>query len=114
MNGRFSFGSSVVKREAKTIDKVDKQLKRDGWQETSRLAGGRLRYYEQSGVNLTALEGPLGTVIFPSGPLRGKFFGELDMVSRASVIGAGKDSSNNSGPKRQPRSTMEKSGNKTI
>lgn len=105
----INFGGSVLKREAKEIDKVEKQLLSDGWEKTAHPTG-RLRYYQKSGINITALGGPNGTVIFPSGPVRGKAFGsDFNLFSRTSVIGAGaksKEKSKNK-PQSEPRDGTE-------
>lgn len=67
---------SVFKRVTNTLDEVDKALKDDGWSLTGSLgAGERIKYYEQSGINITAIGGPAGTVVIPSGPVRGMLFG---------------------------------------
>lgn len=81
-----NLGTSVLKREAKDIDEVEKILQRDGWEKTGQVANGRFRYYEYSNINITAIGGPLGTVIMPSGPVRGFIFGEFDMFSRRTAI----------------------------
>lgn len=96
-----SFGGSVVKREARSIDEVDKKLRNDGWDRTSSILNGRLRYYSNSGVNITAFSGPLGTLIIPSGPVRGKLFGDTELVSGASVIGLGKKTKSKDNPSRE-------------
>lgn len=87
----LNFGSSVVKRETRTLDSVTEQLQADGWVQTGSL-GGRVKYFEKTGFNLTAVEGPFGTVVFPSGPLRGRLFGSNSglQVNREGVIGTGR------------------------
>lgn len=90
MPGNVNIGGSVIKREARPLSEVDRQLTGDGWEKTAQPLD-RLAYYEKSGINITAMEGPRGTVIFPSGPLRGAMFGKnVSLVSRVSTIGAGK------------------------
>lgn len=87
---RINFGTSVFKREGKSIEQVDKRLRNAGWEMTSQLAGGRVRYYELAGINITAVGGPLGTTIMPSGPVRGALFGDNAVsLSTTSSIGAG-------------------------
>ena len=87
---RLNFGTSVLKREGKSIEKVDQRLTNAGWVRTSSALNGRVRYYELAGINITAVGGPLGTTIMPSGPVRGAIFGD-DAVgfSSVSAIGAG-------------------------
>lgn len=81
---------SVIKREAKPIDQVVNKFERDGWKVTDTLGGGRVVYLEQSGINITAVSGPLGTVIIPSGPVRGLLFGdEVRIISGISGVGMG-------------------------
>lgn len=85
----LNFGSSVVKREAKDVDKVRQHLERSGWELTGSI-GSRAYQYESSGVSITVMKGPLGTVIFPSGPIRGSILGKNNVLfSDTSVIGAG-------------------------
>lgn len=87
---RLNFGTSVVKREGKSIERVDQRLRNAGWKFTGQTLGGRVKYYELAGVNITAVGGPLGTTIMPSGPIRGAIFGDNAVtVSRVSAIGAG-------------------------
>lgn len=86
----LNIGTSVLKREAKPIEEVDKRLTSAGWKRTASVANGRLRYYSLAGINITALGGPLGTVIMPSGPIRGAAFGDNALnFSTTSAIGAG-------------------------
>lgn len=109
MHGPFdiNLGTSVLKREAKSIEDVAARLRRAGWEETGSVAGGRVRYFEEAGINITAVQGVFGTVIMPSGPVRGAIFGE-DAVSlnRTSAIGAGKRQEEDSGGGRQRSGDM--------
>lgn len=92
----LNFGFSVFKREAKDMANVERHLSRDGWEKTGEV-GERVAYYEKSGINVTVIGGPRGTVIMPSGPIRGTVFGKNNkLFSDTSVIGAGKDTSNDS------------------
>jgi len=89
-NTGFNIGSSVVKRESKTIEAVEERLLGDGWKKTGEVANGRVRYYQKTGINITALKGPMATVLMPSGPVRGALFGQGAVgLNRSSVIGAG-------------------------
>lgn len=95
MHGPFdiNFGTSVLKREAKSIDDVTRRLRNANWEETSSVLGGRVRYFEKAGINITAVQGAFGTVIMPSGPVRGAVFGDNAVtLNRTSAIGAGKRS----------------------
>lgn len=83
----LNFGTSVIKREAKPASRVRASLERDGWTEISEVAGGRIAYYERSNINITVVDGPAGTVIMPSGPIRGRVFGNMELFSRDSVLG---------------------------
>lgn len=86
----FNFGSSVVKRESKPIEAVEERLLGDGWKKTGEIASGRVRYYQKTGINITAVKGPVATLLMPSGPVRGAFFGDSAVgFNRTSVIGAG-------------------------
>lgn len=110
----ISFGSSVLKREAKPIEDVEKQFRRDGWTKTSEVLGGRLVYLQKTGVNITLISGPLGTAVIPSGPVRGKAFGNVDFIARDSVIGAGGASDSDSKMATRDRSPSEGSTKKTL
>ena len=90
----LNIGSSVVKREAKPIEEVADKFASDGWSQTGSLMGGNVLYFEKSGVNVTLIGGPGGTVVVPSGPLRGGFFGmDAVGVNQTSVVGLGASSS---------------------
>lgn len=98
-----SFGGSVLKREARSIERVRKEFSRGGWTRTGSI-GERIQYYEKNGINITLIGGPRGTVIIPSGPIRGSIFSDdMKVVSRTSVIGAGKNNQESSGEKRNPQ-----------
>lgn len=91
-----NFGSSVLKREAKPMDEVANQLKRNGWEETGSI-GSRARQFENSGLSVTVVDGPMATLVIPSGPIRGKVFGSSGLeANQTSVIGAGAGSSDSS------------------
>lgn len=93
----LNIGTSVVKREAKKISAVESRLLSDGWTRTGTALNGKVRYYQNSNFNITAMQGPLGTIIMPSGPIRGLIFGNNAVgINRTSVIGAGKKSSSGS------------------
>lgn len=88
----MNFGSSVLKRESKDIEVVEDHFINSGWNKTGSALNGRLRYFEKSGINITALDGPSATLIMPSGPVRGAIFGDESVgFSRVSVIGASKN-----------------------
>lgn len=88
----MNIGSSVLKREAKSMDKVTDQLKRNGWSKTGEIAD-HAEYYENSGMSITVIEGLTATLIIPSGPIRGRVFGNSGFqLDDTSVIGAGADS----------------------
>lgn len=87
----INFGLSVFKREARDAAEVIRKLQQDGWNKTGELAGGRVTYWEKSGINITVVDGPVGTTIMPSGPIRGALFGKnVPIFSRTSSIGLGK------------------------
>lgn len=86
----LNLGTSVVKREAKSIEEVDSRLVDTGWERTASILNGRVKYYQNAGINITAIQGPMGTVIVPSGPVRGAIFGKNAVrLGRTSSIGAG-------------------------
>lgn len=115
MKGKnISFGSSIFKREARSLSEVQKLLRTNGWEKTGQISS-RVVYMENSGVNITLIEGPLGTVIIPSGPIRGKVFGNVELFSETSVIGAGKNNSDDNGKlATRDRSPSESSSNKVL
>lgn len=99
MAGELNIGSSVLKRESAPFDEVMEKLRRDGWSKTGELAQGRVVYVESSGISLTVVDGPMGTLIFPSGPVRGKLFSSDSVgVGLTSTIGLGQPA-----PERNPR-----------
>lgn len=94
-----------MKREARDADEVVRKFTRDGWEVTSKF-GDRLTYLEKSGINITVVDGPMGTLIMPSGPARGKIFGkEVNLFSRTSTIGLG---AKTSGGSENPERTVDK------
>lgn len=87
----LNIGMSVMKRETKDIDEVTNQLKRSGWEQTGSL-GDRVKYFENSKMSITVIDGPMATLIVPSGPIRGRVFGDSGlMVNQTSVVGLGAD-----------------------
>jgi len=94
MNLNLNIGTSVFKREAKSIEQVTNQLVTNGWTQTGSL-GNRVKYFENSRLSITVVDGAIGTLIFPSGPVRGRIFGDSGlMANQTSVIGAGSDTNN--------------------
>lgn len=91
----INLGLSVFKREAKDVQDVLSTLQSNGWSQTGQILNGRVTYLENSGFSITVIDGPAGTAIIPSGPLRGKLFGDSGAeFSRTSVIGAGGSNNN--------------------
>ena len=111
----MNFGSSVIKREAKDFSTVTTKLERDGWSNTGGMVD-RVQYYEKSGINITVLNGPAATLIFPSGPLRGTLHGrDTKLASRTSVMGMGKNSgSSSSHPTKDKKDTKYPSDNTLL
>lgn len=84
----MNFGTSIFKREAKDAQEVIDHLRNNGWEVTGTL-GNRLTYMENSSFNLTIVDGVKGTLVVPSGPIRGRLFGNSGaMFNNTSVIGA--------------------------
>lgn len=104
----LNIGSSVFKRETKTITEVADRLRRNGWQQTGSM-GEKILYFENSGMSLTLVDAPMATLIFPSGPIRGRIFGDSGLdINQISVIGAGADTgSNGENQNRQARDKVE-------
>ena len=70
-----TISSSVVKRDSRGAQDVISELRNSGWNRTGSAVNGRVVYMENSGFSLTVVEGPMGTVVLPSGPVRGRLFG---------------------------------------
>lgn len=99
MPGNLNIGSSVLKRESASFDEVMEKLRRDGWSKTGELAQGRVAYLESSGIAITVVDGPMGTLILPSGPIRGRLFSSGSVgIGQESTIGLGEPA-----PERDPR-----------
>lgn len=71
-----TISSSVIRRDSRSRPAVMKELKNNGWSRTGSALGGRLIYMENSGFSLTVVDGPAGTLVVPSGPIRGRVFGD--------------------------------------
>ena len=90
MIGNSNFGGSVIKRESATKEQVVEKFKKDGWRVTGSIGGGRIDYLQKSGINITIISGPRGTLVLPSGPIRGRIFGDSAVgFSNISLIGLG-------------------------
>lgn len=91
---------SVIKRRTESASTIINRLKSQGFSQTNSIMGGRLVYLENSeGIGLTVVDGPRGTVITPSGPIRGMVFGENSVglgIVRSSSNGSSKDTSDSS------------------
>jgi len=73
----IEFSSSTVKRTSKSIDQVHSELTEQGFEHTGDALDGRVHYHEnEGGFNLTIVETRRGTVVIPSGPVRGNLFGD--------------------------------------
>jgi len=70
-----TLSSSVIKRDSRSVSDVTRELKQNGWNRTGSVLNGKLLYLENSGFSLTVADGPMGTLVFPSGPVRGRVFG---------------------------------------
>lgn len=75
------------------MEDVVKQLKRNGWEQTGSL-GERVLYFENSRIGITVVDGPMGVLVMPSGPIRGRVFGDSGLqINQSTVLGAGSSSS---------------------
>lgn len=88
---------SVIKRRSEPTEVVVNRLKTQGFSETGTVLSGKFTYMENSeGIGLTVVDGPSGTVIMPSGPVRGMVFGENSVgfgIMRSSSSGNGSSTS---------------------
>jgi len=99
MPGSLNIGGSVLKRESAPFEDVMEKLRRDGWSKTGELAQGRVAYLQSSGINITVVDGPMGTLILPSGPIRGRLLGNDAVgVGQTSTVGLGEPA-----PEQDPR-----------
>lgn len=100
MPGSLNIGGSVFKRETASIDEVEQKLVKDGWDKTGTAGGGKVRYYQKSGINITTISGPMGTIVMPSGPLRGRLFGDQAVgISQMSLMGMGASADDDENPR---------------
>lgn len=67
----FNIELSVAERTSQDKEQVVAGLVEDGWEETGSLMNGKVGYYEKSGINITVADTRRGSVVFPSGPVRG-------------------------------------------
>lgn len=72
----IDIGSSVIKRYDAPASQVRAMLAAGGFQETGSAMNGKIKFHQNSGINLTTVDGPLATLVLPSGPVRGSLFGE--------------------------------------
>ena len=67
---------SVLKRYNADASDVHDFLEEQGFEHKSDALGGRIHYHEsEGGFGLTLVEGPAGSLVLPSGPIRGSVFG---------------------------------------
>lgn len=71
----FSLELPVTKRYNADVEQVKQFLEENGFERTGQALKGRFTYYENAGIGVTVMDGPAGTTVFPSGPLRGAKFG---------------------------------------
>lgn len=72
----FNMELPVVKRYNADISEAHENLVSNGFEVTGTIMDGGIRYYENAGVGVTLIDGPFGTSLIPSGPIRGMKFGE--------------------------------------
>lgn len=103
----LNVGLSVFKREIASLSEVQNTLESDGWNRVGEM-GDRVQMFEKSGVNITAIEGPMATIVVPSGPIRGKFFSEDSVgINRLSVIGVSNNNRDRESRKEREREKTE-------
>lgn len=71
----FDIELSTVKRTSEDKEVVESELLNEGWEETGSLMNGKVGYYEKSGINITLIDTRRGSVVIPSGPVRGNLLG---------------------------------------
>lgn len=80
MNLPIEFSSSVVKRVNMDWDVFVSAVEESGFEQVSSIAGGRILYHENdAGFGVTLVNGPRAKLILPSGPLRGRLFGNTGL-----------------------------------
>lgn len=69
---------STFERTSKSLDELHNELIEAGFEHTGEVGEGNIVHYHESenGVNLTLVELPRGSALFPSGPIRGTIFGD--------------------------------------
>jgi hypothetical protein len=94
-----NIGSSVVRRDSRSLSRVHTELSSNGWVQSGSL-GDSIVYMENSGFSLTLVRGAAGTLVFPSGPVRGRLFGSSGLelgMDNLSLRGLGNGSMFNLG-----------------
>jgi len=72
----IEFNSSVVKRVNMDWETFVDAVERSGFSQTGSAGGGRILYHENdAGFAVTLINGPRANLILPSGPIRGRLFG---------------------------------------
>jgi len=85
----INIGTSVFKRENRSYTDVLDQFQTDGWNKTGTL-GSKATYLEKDGIGITVIDGPMATLVVPSGPIRGRLFGQSGLsIGKKSVLGTG-------------------------
>lgn len=83
---KVNIGTSVFKREAEPKSRVVSVMKSNGWEEKGTFAG--ITYLENSGINISVVQGPGGgTLVFPSGVIRGMMFSDRVGAGSGSTVG---------------------------
>lgn len=107
----LNLGTSVFKREDRPAEQVIRLLSQNGWSRTGSI-GDRVTYMENSGINITVIQGAAGTIIIPSGPIRGRIFGDNNrFFSNVSVIGAGRNTGENN---RRPQEATNRQTDRVL
>jgi len=72
----------VFKRLSTDFADLHEQFEEAGFKHTGEALNGKVHYHESAGIGITLVEGPLGgTLVFPSGPVRGFIYGENSVRS---------------------------------
>ena len=73
----IEFESSAVKRTSKSLDEIHQEFLDAGFEHTGTALDGKIHYHEnENGLNVTLIETRRGSLVLPSGPIRGNLFGE--------------------------------------
>lgn len=104
----------VFKRTSAPADDVIESIKDGGFEMKGSALKGRLTHHENdNGIGLSVVDAPFGTVVLPSGPIRGAFLGE-NSVGMKSIIPESPSGEENSNRGEQDSQTRGSSSSRSY